>query len=79
MLTSHNSITRYSWRSKSGKIIDSLLNVSVKEKKELKDELVKAYEMEMIEVEDINVIKETSEEDFEYYQALEKGINTGKE
>ena len=35
-LTLYNSITRYSWRSKSGKIVDSLLNVSVKEKKELK-------------------------------------------
>ena len=57
---------------------EKVLN-QLKEKKELKDELVKAYEMEMIEVEDINVIKETSEEDFEYYQALEKGINTGKE
>ena len=34
--TSHNIITRYSWRSKSGKIVDSLLNVSVKEKQELK-------------------------------------------
>ena len=32
----YNSITRYSWRSKSGKIVDSLLNVFVKEKKELK-------------------------------------------
>ena len=58
------------------KVLNQLM---LKEKKELKDELVKAYEMEMIEVEDINVIKETSEEDFEYYQALEKGINTGKE
>ena len=35
-LTSFNSITRYLWRSKSGKIVDSLLNVFVKEKKELK-------------------------------------------
>ena len=52
------------------------------EKKELKDELVKAYEMKMVEIEDVHVIKET--EDFveshdqlewKYYQALEKGIN----
>merc|ERR1712038_1158876 len=29
-------VYRYPWRSKSGKIVDSLLNVFVKEKKELK-------------------------------------------
>ena len=47
-----------------------------REKKELKDELVKAYEMEMVDVEDVHVLKETEDHDeleWKYYQALEKG------
>ena len=46
------------------------------EKKELKDELVKAYEMEMVDVEDVHVLKETEDHDeleWKYYKALEKG------
>ena len=51
-------------------------------KKEEKDELVKAYEMEMIEVEDVHVIEETkyfveSQLELEYFRALEKGFNGG--
>ena len=51
------------------------------EKKEPKDDLVKAYEMEMIEIEDVHVIKETTDltesHEWEYYRALEKGVKGG--
>ena len=47
-----------------------------------KDELVKAYEMEMVDIEDVQVIKETedlveshNELEWKYYQALDKGFN----
>ena len=60
---------------------EKVLN-QLQEKKDLKDELIKAYEMEMIELEDVHDIKETKDlaesHEWEYYQALEKGIKGGE-
>ena len=63
---------------------EKVLNQFQADKKELKDELVKAYEREMIEeVDDVHVRKETKDfvesPDWKYYEALEKGLNRVRE